>query len=497
MGLALSSAEEVVLAALGEAYPQKVHLHQLVTKTVPALDRSELLRAVEGLQARRLIECTPLKGAEGLVDAANILLSSEGNKLLEGWSRPKTEVPVVATVLNVLIASPSDVSAERDTVESAIHEWNASHYASTGIILHPVRWETHAYPAIGDRPQGILNKQIVKSAHFLMGIFGNRLGTPTGAAPSGTIEEIEEFRKTGRHVALYFSTAPVPRNVDRTQLGALEGYQRALQQQGLYFTFGSVEELRRLITQHLPKIVAEVSTGLRDGTITDRSGNAPPTVQRPLERVATVHRGRTGQSPASGDLNPKEIELLWTAARSSDGQIFHSLTLDGEGLRANGRHFLEGADARSGSEWLGALRSLEARGFIEPLTEDRDFFRLTGEGYAAADRLEDFARWDAHSIVLRAYYINADTQEQKLACKGIIAIPATYYPDQVGADLTVQRSLKERRSLLVEGAGPQPSMDWQPNQVEFVDETTGKVETFRVEGMEYVRPGRLKLPIIS
>jgi hypothetical protein len=35
--------------------------------------------------------------------------------------------PVKATILNVLIASPSDVSAERDVVESAIREWNANH----------------------------------------------------------------------------------------------------------------------------------------------------------------------------------------------------------------------------------------------------------------------------------------------------------------------------------------------------------------------------------
>jgi hypothetical protein len=47
--------------------------------------------------------------------------------------------PVKATVLNVLIASPSDVSAERDAVESAIREWSANHHAQTGIMLHPVR----------------------------------------------------------------------------------------------------------------------------------------------------------------------------------------------------------------------------------------------------------------------------------------------------------------------------------------------------------------------
>ncbi|MFZ0333459.1 MAG: hypothetical protein WBL66_17545 [Candidatus Acidiferrales bacterium] len=143
-------------------------------------------------------------------------------------------------------------------MESAIQEWNANHHAQTGIMLHPVRWETHSYPAAGDRPQGIINRQIVDSAHLLVGIFGNRLGTPTGEAQSGTIEEIERFRKTGRHVALYFSNAPVPRNADRNQLEALEKYQKERQQDTLYYTFDTSEDLRRLVTQHLPNIVSEV-----------------------------------------------------------------------------------------------------------------------------------------------------------------------------------------------------------------------------------------------
>src|SRR6202041_3246307 len=136
------------------------------------------------------------------------------------------------------------------------------------------------------------------------------------------------------------------------------------------------------------------------------------------------------------------------------------------------RHFLEGSDARTASEWLSALGGLEDRGFIEALSDDHDLFRVTGEGYAAADQLHEFARWDAHSITLRAYYMNAAAQEHTLDCKGIIAIPATYYPDQVGADLSVQRSLKERRSLLVNGVVSAPGVDWQPTDVEFVDSAT-------------------------
>jgi hypothetical protein len=408
-----------------------------------------------------------------------------------------SEALPVVTVLKVLIASPSDVRAERDAVESEIREWNTNHSAHIGIMLDPVRRETHSYPAIGDRPQSILNKQIVRSAHFLIGAFGNRLGTPTGESPSGTIEEIEEFRKTGRQVALYFSTAPVPRDADRAQFDALENYRRSLEGWGLYSTFASPEELRRLVTQHLPKIVDKVWANMKSDNAATGSRKPFSLAQNPMKRLTTSVRGLATELSTNDDLSPKEMELLWTAATSSDGEIYHSSTLDGEVIRANKRHFLQVGDSRTASEWLSALRGLENRGFIEPLSDDRSFFKPTGEGYAAADRLEEFARWDAHSITLRAYYINADTQETTLDCEGVVALPTTYYPAQIGADSSVQRSVKDRRSLLVEGLDSMPEIDWEPTAVEFMDDATGKVETFRVDGMQYVRPGRLKLPIVS
>ena len=120
-------------------------------------------------------------------------------------------MPRAAVILNVVIASPSDVSEERNAVTAAIYAWNnTAHSREAGIMLQPVRWETHSYPASDDRPQAIINRQIVDEGDLLIGIFGRRLGTPTGEAQSGTIEEIERFRKAGKYVALYFSTADVP-----------------------------------------------------------------------------------------------------------------------------------------------------------------------------------------------------------------------------------------------------------------------------------------------
>jgi hypothetical protein len=129
------------------------------------------------------------------------------------------------------------------------------------------------------------------------------------------------------------------------------------------------------------------------------------------------------------------------------------------------------------------------------LSHDSDFSRLTADGYGAADELQEFARWDAKSAVLRAHYMNATSDEHTLSCRGIIAIPPRYFPDQVGADGSVQRSLREPRSLLVEGISSKPTMAWSPTEIEFFDPASGQVQRFGVEGMEFVRHASLKLPL--
>jgi hypothetical protein len=53
----------------------------------------------------------------------------------------------------VLIASPSDMPEERKAATDAINEWNALHAAAESTVLLPVRWETHAMPETGVRPQ--------------------------------------------------------------------------------------------------------------------------------------------------------------------------------------------------------------------------------------------------------------------------------------------------------------------------------------------------------
>src|SRR5437870_2421545 len=114
-----------------------------------------------------------------------------------------------ATTYNVMIASPSDVHIERNIVREVLAEWNAVNAASQGMVLLPMGWETHATPLMGDRPQALINKLVSASSDLLVAIFWTLIGTPTGVAPSGTVEEIQEHMKQGKPALIYFSSAPV------------------------------------------------------------------------------------------------------------------------------------------------------------------------------------------------------------------------------------------------------------------------------------------------
>jgi hypothetical protein len=130
-----------------------------------------------------------------------------------------------AQVFRILIASPSDVSLEREIAVRAIQEWNDLNATERRIVLLPVRWETHSAPEYGKRPQEVINRQVVDHCGLLVGVFWTRVGTPTGHAQSGTIEEIERIAKSNRPVMLYFSQAKQdPDKLDLEQLAKLREF---------------------------------------------------------------------------------------------------------------------------------------------------------------------------------------------------------------------------------------------------------------------------------
>jgi len=164
-----------------------------------------------------------------------------------------------ATVYRILVASPADVTKERQAIPEVIGIWNEAHSEDHGVVLVPVRWETHSTPAMGDRPQATLNKQIVKSCDILIGAFRTRIGIHTGVTESGTVEEIEEFRNCGKPILLYFSSVVViPGSVDPEQYKSLLESKRAFRRHGLTENYSSIRELREKLPRHLTRFVKDV-----------------------------------------------------------------------------------------------------------------------------------------------------------------------------------------------------------------------------------------------
>src|SRR5271157_2469620 len=108
-------------------------------------------------------------------------------------------------IYRVMIASPSDLTEERRAATEAVNEWNVQHADADATVLLPIKWETHALPTADVRPQSAINDQLVDRCDILIGMFWTKLGTATGVAASGTVEEIDRFVAAGKPAMLYFS----------------------------------------------------------------------------------------------------------------------------------------------------------------------------------------------------------------------------------------------------------------------------------------------------
>jgi hypothetical protein len=272
-----------------------------------------------------------------------------------------------ATVFKVMIASPSDVPAERNVIREVIAEWNAVNADQRKVVLLPVGWETHSSPLLGERPQAQINRQVLKGCDLLIGVFWTRLGTATGEYQSGTLEEIEEHLKLELPVMLYFSRAPVdPDSVDPEQYKQLKEFRTNCQERGLYQEYHDVEQFGRDLYRHL-------QLSINNGTIFADAVAASDLPELPA---------LTPMSKLS-----KEACFLLKEAAKSDAEILHLHYLAGEALQVGGQNLIGDQSPRTRALWVGALEELESHDFVRSAGPKRQVFKLTNAGYEMADRL--------------------------------------------------------------------------------------------------------------
>lgn len=158
----------------------------------------------------------------------------------------------LARVFQVLIASPSDVEEEREIAVQTIQQWNDLNAAQRQLVLLPLRWETHSAPEYGKRPQEVINRQVVDNCDLMVGIFWTRVGSPTGKANSGTIEEIERVATSGNPVMLYFSKAKQdPEKIDVDQLAKLREFKKKTLPNALVESYTNIIEFKDKLTKQI------------------------------------------------------------------------------------------------------------------------------------------------------------------------------------------------------------------------------------------------------
>ncbi len=144
-------------------------------------------------------------------------------------------------LIRVFVASPSDVQAERAMVDSAVNELNRTIGDTYHFRLETKKWENNTFPAIGEYPQAVINKQIGEYEIFV-GIMKHKFGSPTNTADSGTEEE---FHRAYQHqkengglpqLMFFFNQENLPQDIDIIeQFKKVRNFKNKLSEMGVYY----------------------------------------------------------------------------------------------------------------------------------------------------------------------------------------------------------------------------------------------------------------------
>jgi hypothetical protein len=124
-------------------------------------------------------------------------------------------MPRDTKVVDVFLSSPGDLNDERSFILELGREWNSLHGRKRLVHLNILTWEDVVVPAISDRSQSVINEQIGDDYDVYLGMMWSKLGSSTGIADSGTVEEFDRALDRYRggetiRLAMLFKTADVP-----------------------------------------------------------------------------------------------------------------------------------------------------------------------------------------------------------------------------------------------------------------------------------------------
>jgi predicted ATPase len=250
-------------------------------------------------------------------------------------------VPLVGwRLVRIFVASPGDVSQERECLDEVILELQGSVCDDRQLELRLKRWEKAAYPGFHPLgPQGLIDAIMHPAdCEIFILIFARRFGTPTLDAAGGSEHEFrlayEEWKQRRRpQIMVYFDEEPPvhllgddqeqrrkeeeQRRHDEEQRRQEEEQWKKVRQfrddfpvEGLWWPYQGLESFRELVRQHLTRLIKDLVPVPQKPSPPQRRGIGP-------ELNAYVQRPK---------LETEIVELL-----SAEGGRPHLVTLHGAG----------------------------------------------------------------------------------------------------------------------------------------------------------------------
>lgn len=273
-----------------------------------------------------------------------------------------------ATVLQVLIASPSDVSDKRNEIEKQIFEWNKQYAEELNIVLLPKRWEDVAPAYSTGDPQQLLNEKLVEKSDILIGVFWTRLGTPTARYSSGTLEEISICIEKGKEIMLYFLNDNIPMDViaseeKQKEFMRVQAYKKEYGDKGLY------SYKTDKIKEHLYEKVMDYRRKSGLNAIISKATELSQH-QRPQAEVSTIQQTDNDEKSIqfliqNNRLTPAEIILLGYILETGDRELGHRWKAEQTKKRISEWEGNRNLTSYLSSEYDNAVKNLADRDILE------------------------------------------------------------------------------------------------------------------------------------
>lgn len=169
-------------------------------------------------------------------------------------------------ILRVVVASPTDVNAERDRVLSVVEDLNKGVAADRRLRLEVIRWETDSYPGFHlEGPQGLIDPILrIEDSDIVIGIFWKRFGTPSKEGTTGTEHEIRNsygawLKYKRPQVMVYFNQkSSTPQSQEEAaQWGEVLKFRKDFPEEGLWWPYNGTAQFERLLRTHLTNFIRD------------------------------------------------------------------------------------------------------------------------------------------------------------------------------------------------------------------------------------------------